>query len=108
MLVEQLITQRSSVQIRPPQPIQSGGYGSDRSPFFFPGCAWVASGRIVEPIDSLSVGSWNEVAIDVYGDLDGGVPHLLLHVRRALALLEQQAGERVAQVVEADATQASR
>ena len=35
------------------------------------------------------------MAVDVGGDLDGAVSHLLLHIHQRLALLEQEAGECV-------------
>lgn len=35
-------------------------------------------------------------------DRDGAVPHLFLHVDGALALLEQQTGEGVAQIMESN------
>src|SRR2546430_16221166 len=68
------------------------------------GCAGGAAGY-VEPIDRLPIRSGHQMAVDVDGDLDRVMAHLLLHVRRGLAVLEEPRRERVAQVVEADAPQ---
>jgi NAD(P)-dependent dehydrogenase (short-subunit alcohol dehydrogenase family) len=43
-----LITQRSLVQIRPPQPNPTRGYSARCNPVFLGGCAGVASGRSVD------------------------------------------------------------
>src|SRR5262245_373314 len=56
-----LITQRSLVQIRPPLLAKLRGYGSGCNPFFVAGCAGVACGVVIETIDGLSVGAWDQV-----------------------------------------------
>ncbi len=45
-------------------------------------------GRVVQPIDRLSVRSRNQVTIDVHGDLDGRVVELILDVCRGCHLAE--------------------
>ncbi len=52
-----------------------------------PGCVWVAA-SYVEPIDRLPVRSRHQMAIDVDGDLDRVMPHLLLHVRGRFTVLK--------------------
>jgi hypothetical protein len=37
------------------------------------GCAGVASGRVVQAVDGLTVGAGDEVTVHVHGRLDGGV-----------------------------------
>ncbi len=49
----------------------------------------------------------DEMSVQVYGDLDRGMPHLLIDINRTLALLEQERGKGMAKVMEANLTQAS-
>src|SRR6266566_2007729 len=67
----------------------------------------LAEQGLLEPVAGVSVGLWHQVAVAVEGDLDGRVPELLADVLRVLALGDQERGERVPQVVEADLRQAS-
>jgi hypothetical protein len=97
-----LITQRSLVQIQPPLPTISRGYGSCRSPFFIGGCVGVAAGCVIQPVHRRPICPWNQVTIDVDGDLDRGMPHLLFDVHQAFAILKQQRGEGMAQIMEPD------
>src|SRR5260370_18596685 len=47
----------------------------------------------------------NEVAVGVDGDLNRAVAHLILHVCRRSAVLDQKASERVAEVMKSKSTQ---
>lgn len=49
-----------------------------------------------QPVHGLPVRAGDQGPVDVDRDLDRRVPHLLLHVLRGLAVLQQQRGERVA------------
>src|SRR6266851_5316885 len=103
----QLITQRSLVQIQPPQPTATGRYGSGRSALRVSGCGWVADGSVrsvVQPVHGLPVRTRHEMPIGVYRELDRGVSELVPHIGKDLAVLDKQVRESVAQVVEADAT----
>ncbi len=40
--------------------------------------------------------------VNVDGDLDAGVPHLLLNISERLSILQEQAGKCVPEIVEAD------
>ena len=42
------------------------------------------------------------MSVQINRDRDGAVPHLFLHLDGALALLEQQTGEGVTQIMESD------
>jgi hypothetical protein len=97
-----LITQRSLVQIQPPLPRKLRGYGSCRGPFFIAGCVGVAAGCVIQPVDRRPIRPWNQVTIGVDGDLDRGVAQLLFDVHQAFAILKQQRGEGVAQIMEPD------
>src|SRR5262249_41176831 len=105
------ITQRSLVQIQPPQPHQAPEIMrvSGVSIFWLVesaaarSCGWVADGNVVETVNGLAVRSGGQGPVHVNGGLDGGVTKLLLDVGRALALLEQEAGVSVAEVVKAHA-----
>ena len=58
-------------------------------------CGPLPLGLIVEPIHSATVGTRNQVAVDVHGDLNRMVSHLLLDVLRRLPILKKQGSERV-------------
>jgi len=45
--------------------------------------------------------------IDIHGDLDRTMAHLVFHIHGTFAVLEQQGGERMAEIMEADLTDAS-
>jgi hypothetical protein len=49
-------------------------------------CLRVDRWTIVEPVDGGAVSTGFEVAVGVYGDLDGVVPELIAHIRKVLAL----------------------
>jgi len=88
-----LITQRSSVQIRPPQPMITGALGSSRSALRVFGCGGVAGGylrRVVQLVHCLSICSRHQVPIDIDGELDRSVPKLVPHVGKRLAVLNEQ------------------
>lgn len=71
-----------------------GGCGSNPIP--------TSGDWLVEPIDRLPISHGNQVPVKINRDRDGGMPHLLLHIDRALALLEQQTGEGMTQIMEAN------
>jgi len=65
----------SIVDIQPPQPRQTPEIRNGFGGFVFllldrrlgPGCAGVASGRVVQTVDRLAVGAGDEVPVDVDG-----------------------------------------
>jgi hypothetical protein len=69
------------------------------------GCIGVAAGYVVQPVHRSAVRAGDEVSVGVYGYLDRRVPELLLNVLEALAVLQQQRRERVAQVLDVDVPQ---
>jgi ABC transporter substrate binding protein len=71
------------------------------------GCGLLPSGLldcIRESLDVVAVGSWNEVTVEVDGDLDRGVPELLRDVGDGHPAAEHQRDIGVAGVVDADVT----
>jgi hypothetical protein len=42
-----------------------------------------------------------EMPIEIHGDLDGTMAHLVFHIHGTLAVLEQEGGERMAEIMEA-------
>src|SRR5262245_16658619 len=73
------------------------------------GCVWVADGFVFQPIQPVHrclIPAWHEMPVGVHGDLDATVPHLLFDVGQRLAVLDQEAGEGMPQVVHADIPQA--
>ena len=66
------------------------------------GCIWKIPNRGVQPIHRCPVPPWHEVPVGVHGDPDGMMPHLLFHVDERLPLLNEQTGEGVAEVVNAN------
>jgi len=50
--------------------------------------------RVVEPIDRRAIPAGHEMPIDIDRYLNRAVPHLLLHVRETLPLLDEQRGKR--------------
>jgi hypothetical protein len=69
------------------------------------GCRKLRTCWIIQPIHPRHVCSRNQMAIGVYGDLDGAVAHLILHVNERCAVLDEQTSERVTKIVEAKATE---
>ena len=73
------------------------------------GCAGVADSGLKRPffnidiqtVDRLFVPPRNEMPIEIHGDLDGTMAHLFLHIHGTLAVLEQEGGERMAEIMEA-------
>ena len=61
--------------------------------------------RVIEPIDHRPIPARHQMPVDVAGDRDRLVAELFLHVRQALALLNEKRRKRVPQVVEPDASQ---
>jgi steroid delta-isomerase-like uncharacterized protein len=59
----------------------------------------------IEAVDPVDVCSGDEVTVGVDGDLDRAVAHLLLHVCERCAVLDEQAAERVSQIMESKSTQ---
>src|SRR5262245_12989188 len=73
------------------------------------GCVWVADccvlGGIIELINGLPVTSRDKMSVGIDRDLDGMVPELLFHLGEGFALLNEQAREGMAQIVNTDAPQ---
>jgi hypothetical protein len=42
------------------------------------------------------------MAVEVYGHLNGAVAHLIVHIDRTFTVLQEERGERMAQVMESD------
>ena len=63
-------------------------------------CEWS-----IESIHGLFIPAWNQMSITIHGDLDRRMPHLLFDVDRALAVLEQERSERMAEIMEAHPSQ---
>lgn len=58
-------------------------------------CEWS-----IESIEGLFIPAWNQMPITIHGDLDRRVPHLFFDVDRALAVLEEERSESMAQTME--------
>ena len=58
---------------------------------------------VIEFVHGLAITARYQMAVDIDGDIDGAVAHLVLDVGEALAVLEKQGRERMAQVVETNA-----
>ena len=41
------------------------------------------------------------MSIEIHGDLDGTMTHLVFHIHGAFAILQQERGERMAEIMEA-------
>src|SRR5712692_3705189 len=68
-------------------------------------CVWVADGCIfqsVQLIHCLPVAAWHQMPVGVYGDLDAMVPHLFFHVGQGFTVLDEQRGEGMPEVMNAD------
>jgi hypothetical protein len=55
-----------------------------------------------QPIDRLPVCPGDQVSVGVHGDLDGVVPHLILHIGQGFPVCDEPGCEGVPQVVDAD------
>jgi len=55
-----------------------------------------------QSIDRLTIRPGDQVPVGIHGDLDGVVPHLLLHVGKGFPVSDEPGCKRVPQVVEAD------
>lgn len=62
-------------------------------------------GLSIKSIHGLFIPAWNQMAVTIHCDLDRRVPHLFFDVDRTLAVLEQERGERMAQIMEAHPSQ---
>jgi hypothetical protein len=58
--------------------------------------------RFVEAIDGRLVSAWDQVPVDINGNLDGVMTHLVLYVRQGLPLLNEERSEGMTQVVDTD------
>jgi len=68
------------------------------------GCAGVADSGLkdcneIQTVERLFVRTRKEIAIEIHGDLDGRMAHLVFDIHRTS--LEQQGGERMAEIMEA-------
>ena len=77
------------------------------------GCGGVADGcchrrndHVIQAIDRSFIPARNQVSVDVYGDLNGVMSHLFLDVGEGFALLNEEACECMAKVMETNVTQA--
>ena len=58
----------------------------------------------VEGINPADIAARNEVPVNIHGDLDRAVAHLLLDIGKAGALLNEKGSERVSKCMEGDPT----
>jgi len=63
------------------------------------------AGYTIKSIDGLLVSAWYKMTIQVYGYLYGRVAHLVSDVHETFALLKQQGGKGVTEIVETDLTE---
>jgi hypothetical protein len=54
-----------------------------------------ASAFVIEPIYGVAIPSWHQMSVDVSGNLNRRVSHLLLRIHQRFALLKQQTAERM-------------
>ena len=69
-------------------------------------CRVGAGRRGIEPVDGGPIRAGDQVAAGVHGNLDAVMAELVFHVDQALPIGQEQAGEGVAETMEADASKA--
>ena len=92
------VISRSRVQLPPPAPANSGSSDAPVPPKTEFATTRVRR-RVVEAIEGGLVAHREPAVVGVDGELDARMAELALHVAGALALLEQERGEGVAQAV---------
>ena len=65
-------------------------------------CSRLLMGLRIERVYPSDVSSGDQVTIDIYGDLNARVPHLLFDISQGCAWSDQRATHRVSEVVESD------
>ena len=56
--------------------------------------------RVVQSVYLCPIAPWYQVPVDVHRNLDGVVPHLLLHVGEGGSLLNEQASKGMPEIME--------
>src|SRR5712692_5066974 len=72
------------------------------------GCVWVADGCIFQPVQlihRLPITAWHQMPVGIDGDPDTVVSQLVFHVGQGFPILDQQTGEGMPQVVNAQPPQ---
>jgi len=89
--------------------VELGTFAASENVVFRSGCVWVADGCGFKPVEAVHRGfvpAWHEVPVDIHRNLDAVMSELLLYIDQGFAVMNEEGGEGVPQIMQADMAQA--